>query len=248
MLTTILFDLDGTLLPMDQDAFIKLYFKQLAVHFVPFGLEPEKLCAGVMEGTKAMTQNDGSCTNETRFWNTFAAILGEEIRSLEPEFQRFYKTSFCKAKEATMLSQHAASCVRKLKEKGYSLIIATNPLFPPVATKERIQWAGLSPDDFCYITTYDNSSYCKPNPDYFREILSATGLAGTNCLMVGNDTSEDLSSAETGMDTYLLTDCLIHRGKEPLSAFGTSGNFKEFESFVDHLPVILYLNSDSFGY
>ena len=36
-ITTVLFDLDGTLLPMDQDAFTKGYFKLLAKKLLPYG-------------------------------------------------------------------------------------------------------------------------------------------------------------------------------------------------------------------
>ncbi|MGN0509940.1 MAG: hypothetical protein ACI4GE_00095 [Lachnospiraceae bacterium] len=39
-LTTVLFDLDGTLLPMDNDAFTKGYFKILAAKLAPHGYEP----------------------------------------------------------------------------------------------------------------------------------------------------------------------------------------------------------------
>ena len=37
-LTTILFDLDGTLLPMDNDVFVKTYFGLLAKTLAPHGL------------------------------------------------------------------------------------------------------------------------------------------------------------------------------------------------------------------
>ena len=69
---TVLFDLDGTLLPMDQDEFIKAYFGGLATKLVPFGYEPNKLIQGIWAGTKAMVTNDGAMTNEARFWQTFA--------------------------------------------------------------------------------------------------------------------------------------------------------------------------------
>ena len=39
----VLFDLDGTLLPMDQDAFTKGYFKLLAKKLSPHGYEPEPI-------------------------------------------------------------------------------------------------------------------------------------------------------------------------------------------------------------
>lgn len=37
-LTTILFDLDGTLLPMDNDAFTRGYFKLLAARLAPWAM------------------------------------------------------------------------------------------------------------------------------------------------------------------------------------------------------------------
>ena len=64
-LTTILFDLDGTLLPMDNDAFTKGYFKLLAARLAPLGYEPAKLVDSIWAGTAAMVKNDGSQNNET---------------------------------------------------------------------------------------------------------------------------------------------------------------------------------------
>lgn len=58
-ITTVLFDLDGTLLPMDQDVFIKDYFGRLAKKLVPYGYEPKKLIETVWAGTKAMVKNTG---------------------------------------------------------------------------------------------------------------------------------------------------------------------------------------------
>lgn len=46
-MTTVLFDLDGTLLPMDQDAFTKAYFQCLAAKLAPYGYEPAKLIDSV---------------------------------------------------------------------------------------------------------------------------------------------------------------------------------------------------------
>ena len=78
-------------------------------------------------------------------------------------------------------------------------MLATNPLFPPTATQSRIRWAGLTPEDFEFITTYDNSSFCKPNPDYYREILGKLNLNAGECLMVGNDVGEDMIARTLGM-------------------------------------------------
>lgn len=48
-ITTVLFDLDGTLLPMDQDVFIKDYFGRLARKLAPYGYEPKKLIEAVRD-------------------------------------------------------------------------------------------------------------------------------------------------------------------------------------------------------
>ena len=77
---TILFDLDGTLLPMDQEVFVKTYMKLLAAKMAPYGYDPQLLVKGLWDGTAAMVKNDGRSTNETVFWNTFFSLLGRGAR------------------------------------------------------------------------------------------------------------------------------------------------------------------------
>ena len=89
-LTTILFDLDGTLLPMDQEAFTTGYFKLLAKKLAPHGYEPKSLVDAIWTGTAAMVKNDGSRTNEQAFWEKFSTIYGaEKARADEPLFEDF---------------------------------------------------------------------------------------------------------------------------------------------------------------
>ena len=77
MIKAILFDLDGTLLPMDQEVFVKDYMGRLAAYLAPYGYDPRKLTDAVWKGVGAMVMNDGSCRNEARFWQTFAAVFGD---------------------------------------------------------------------------------------------------------------------------------------------------------------------------
>ena len=63
-ITTVLFDLDGTLLPMDQDEFIKAYFGLLAQHMAPYGYEKEKLLKTIWASTGSMIHNNTGRTNE----------------------------------------------------------------------------------------------------------------------------------------------------------------------------------------
>ena len=75
-ITTILFDLDGTLLPMDQDVFIKMYLKSLAKHMSQYGYEPNSLIKSIWAGTNDMILNNGVESNEKVFWNKFSQIYG----------------------------------------------------------------------------------------------------------------------------------------------------------------------------
>ncbi|MBC8536078.1 HAD family hydrolase [Feifania hominis] len=234
-MNTILFDLDGTLLPMDQDVFTKGYFKELAAKCAPFGLEAGPLVDAVWAGTAAMVKNDGAETNETRFWQTFAGILGERVLPLKEEFEHFYGQEFHRARAFTGENPLAARTVRAVREKGYRVALATNPLFPLVGVRTRLSWLGLTPEDFSLVTSYESSHFCKPNPGYYREVLAALGAAPQDCLMVGNDTGEDGCVVELGMDFYLVTDCLGGSGKPEDYRHGS---FADCAAYLESLPAL----------
>ncbi|MDF2540420.1 MAG: hypothetical protein K0S47_138 [Herbinix sp.] len=236
-MNTVIFDLDGTLLPMDQSEFVEQYFKKLASKCMPMGFAPDKLVKGIWAGTKAMIENDGSVTNEKKFWDTFAAIFGEEVRQAEPEFEKFYQNEFHQLVDVTKPTPIASECIKLIKEKGYRLVLATNPIFPRVATLARMSWAGLNPADFDLITTYENSSYCKPNLEYYKDILQKVRRQPKDCLMIGNDVREDMCTAKLGMETYLLNECIINEENEDVTAF-CQGDFIELFEFIKELPVI----------
>ena len=55
--TTVFFDLDGTLLPMDTDVFMKRYFKALGAFAAENGLDSDMCLGAVMAGVKAMAKS-----------------------------------------------------------------------------------------------------------------------------------------------------------------------------------------------
>lgn len=234
-ITTILFDLDGTLLPLDPDQFVKIYFHQIAQKFAPKGYDPQTFIKAVWMGTEAMIKNDGKQTNEVTFWQTFKSIIKGDYQDLENTFLDFYQNEYDETKNSSSYHVLAKKCIDILKQKGYQLVLATNPLFPQVATYKRIEWAGLDSKDFIHITTYENSSYCKPNIKYYLEILKLIEKDASCCLMVGNDVNEDMVVTELGMDTFLLTDCLINPKNVDINQF-PHGDFEAFLRFVKSLP------------
>lgn len=227
----VLFDLDGTLLPMDQEQFTRAYFKGLAAQLAPHGYDPAKLIETVWGGTMAMIRNDGSASNETVFWNAFCKVFGEKARADEPIFEAFYRTEFQKIREVCGCDPRAAALVAELKARGVRVILATNPLFPAIATESRIRWAGMEPEQFELYTTYENIGLCKPNLAYYDEILKRQGLTAADCVMVGNDVGDDMVAAKLGMRVFLLTDCLINRENEDLSAY-PQGDFDALRAFL----------------
>ncbi|MBE6549019.1 MAG: HAD family hydrolase [Ruminococcaceae bacterium] len=230
----ILFDLDGTLLPMDQNTFVKAYFGGLAKRLAPYGYDSEKLIAAIWKGTGAMVKNDGSKTNEAVFWDAFANIFGESVRADEPKFDAFYREDFDKVSVSCGYDKRAKETVDAIKARGFRVALATNPIFPSIATEKRMAWAGFEPTDFELFTTYENSCYCKPNPLYYRAVVDALNIDPEDCLMVGNDVDEDMIAQKLGMKVFLLTDCLINKEEKDISVY-PHGNFDALLEYVNTL-------------
>lgn len=215
----IFFDLDGTLLPMDQNHFIHTYMSALSTYMIPHGFDPKLFIKTIWDGTAAMFKNDGSMTNEEVFWQSFTAAYGSDARQYEATLNSFYHTRFDDVQAACGYEPKAAHTVRKLKELGFMLVLATQPIFPAIATEHRMKWAGLDKSDFVLYTTYENSNFSKPNPAYYQQILDKLGVKASDCLMVGNDATEDMVAQTLGMEVFLLTDCLINKNSIDLSGY-----------------------------
>jgi FMN phosphatase YigB (HAD superfamily) len=237
MIKTILFDLDGTLLPMDEEKFLHLYFKHLKTRLENNGHPTSLIMAAVQTGIKAMVLNDGSLTNEDCFWGSFEKVTGLGKSALESTFIQYYENEFDFVRPSTQVNPRSAEIIKICKDKGYQLVLATNPIFPSMATKKRVRWAELNFLDFDWITTYENSRYCKPGVKYFEEILKNLGRKPEECLMIGNDAQEDMISEQIGVTGFLLTDCLINRNNTDISAF-KNGSTSELRDFLLKMPNI----------
>lgn len=234
MITTILFDLDGTLLPMDQEVFTMDYCKRLAARIAPYGYDPKLVMKALWIGVKAMVENDGSYTNEERFWQAFCNLLGDSVRTYEKDLEEFYRTEFNEVAKVCGYNENSRKIIDMLKEKGYRIVLATNPFFPAIATENRIRWAGLTPEDFEIYTTYEDYSYCKPNPKYYEAVLARIGCKPEECLMVGNDVGDDMVAETLGMKVFLLTDCLINSAGKDINLY-PHGGFEELFDFINTL-------------
>ncbi len=228
----VLFDLDATLLPMDQDKFIEIYFKTLATKMTVHGYDPKEFAKNLWTAVMAMVKNTGEVNNEEVFWKIFTGFYAEKATADKCYHQDYYENCFDECKKACGYTEESNRLIKKLKSKGIKVVLATNPVFPSIATEKRMLWAGLDKNDFALYTTYENSRYCKPNPKYYIEILEKLGLRPENCLMVGNDTTDDMSASVVGIKTFLLTDCLINSKGVDITQFN-NGSFKELNEYID---------------
>ena len=234
MIKTILFDLDGTLLPMDQDKFVNAYMGLLSKKAMKYGYNPESIVKTIWKGTSMMIKNDGDSTNEDVFWHVFANIYGQEALKDKAIFDDFYLNEFQLVQESCGYTPYAKKIIDKLKSQNYRLVLATNPIFPSIATESRIKWAGIKPSDFELYTTYENYIHSKPNLEYYKDILAQIDCKPEECLMVGNDVDDDMVVSELGMDTFLLTECLINKNNKDLDHY-KKGSYKDLLDYIDGL-------------
>lgn len=207
MIQSLLLDLDDTLLGNETDVFMQRYFGLLSA-YAGQRFDRDSFLPHLMQSTRAMIQNtDPHLTNDQVFWTSFESLIGDRRANLEPFFHHFYEAEFIKLKTSTVRRPAAAVLVRAALDRGLSVVVATNPLFPRVAIEQRLEWAGLPPSEynFALVTTYENMHAAKPQPAYYREILAVTGTAPNNALMVGDDWKNDIApAAAAGLHTYWI--------------------------------------------
>ena len=199
----ILFDLDGTLLDIDTGAFMTRYFQ--AVGRVTLSGWRGDVLEALLASTREMTSAHPGRTNASVFWERFAALTKLDRSAWEPVFERFYDEVFPTLRCGAGPAPGARRVVETAIAHGHSVAIATNPLFPRRAIETRLSWAGLT--DVArglLVTSFENSTACKPSPAYFIEVADALAVPPAECLMVGDDPSLDMSARDVCMRTWFV--------------------------------------------
>lgn len=234
MIDTLLCDLDGTLLPLPPQQFLESYFRALVKKVAPLGYEKDALIRAIWQGTAAQQSNCGEQTNYQLFWDVFLAALGKRACELEDVLLSFYQNEFASLRDELAITADRGQLVAALKGRGYDLVLASNPVFPIVAMESRMLWAGLRSADFSYISHYENSHFCKPNPRYYQEICRNIGKSPEQCLMIGNSCIQDGAFRELGGLVYLVTDQLEEAEGIDLNDW-PHGPLDQLENFLDTL-------------
>jgi FMN phosphatase YigB (HAD superfamily) len=219
VLKAVLFDLDGTLLDIDLDAFFREYFAALGPVVAEVLGNADNVRAGldaVLEATEAMGAVHPDLTNREAFNARFHQLTGADLDLEEyaAAFERFYAEVFPSLRGPFVPHPGARDVVERALDLGLRVAIATNPIFPRSAILERMRWAEVADLPLQLVTSYENVHATKPYPAYYREVAELLGVSPSEALMAGDDRMLDMPAADIGMKTYYTG-----RGKAPTADF-----------------------------
>lgn len=237
MINTILFDLDGTLLPMDTTLFTKLNLKGVAKKFKDYLTSEEDLKHMWKSAEHLLNKDSIDKSNKETLFEHFYERINHTEENIDSLLEDFYENEFNNLREISCQNEDIIKSVHLLKEKGYELVIVSNPVFPKSALIERIKWAGLDETCFKYITSFEEMHFAKPSLNYYKEVLAKIDKSPLECMMVGNNIEEDMVAHELGIKTYLIEDFAIGE-KSNGKNVDFSGNYKDFYEFSRTLPKV----------
>lgn len=209
-----MFDLDGTLLPVGQGFFLNNYPEAAAPYFKDI-IEAGAFKKALLKATLDMVNNlDPALPNLRAFQIAFEPRVGQDWNRLWPIFEKFYDEGFPKLKELVPECRISRKVVTKCLAQGWEIVLATNPVFPERAIKERMKWCGIDDLPWKFITTIEKMHFCKPHVQYYQEIADHLGLEPGRTVMVGNDMQEDMVASKLGIKTILVEDYLLDRREQ----------------------------------
>jgi len=201
----VLFDLDDTLLENHMDGFLKDYFGLLTRH-VAHLVPPDKFMPALLAASQAMVDHgDVTVTNEQAFITDFFPRVERTPDEMMPVFDEFYATRFGQLRSRTRTLPEARAVVQAALDAGCDVVVATNPLFPETAVRQRMEWAGVADLPFQLVTSYAVMHSSKPHARYYAEIVQRLGRQPGECVMVGDDWKNDIVPAlQAGLRAYWL--------------------------------------------
>ena len=235
MLRAVLFDLDGTLLPIDTMEFLQKYLRAIGEKVSPV-MPPETFVKGLLQATDKMVSNlDPSLTNEEVFWQNFKPFIKDKENEVLQLIDQFYREDFYQLGQGVQSDPQAVRVVEELHRQGLTLVLATNSIFPREAIVQRLSWGGLDPHLFNFITSYENMHFCKPNIQYYSEIIDVIGEQPEECLMVGNDAEEDMIAGKIGIRTFFAEGYSITRNPSKSTACDFRGRLEDIPLVIKEL-------------
>ena len=202
--STLLFDLDNTLVFMDENQFVMAYATNAASYFSDVFPDPKVFVHHLLAGTRYMVSTKNTKTNIEKFFDYFLPQCNQLSKEVVyKRFLDFYTTDFDNVQSIVKTNAIVPKIFDMVLEK-FQVVIATNPLFPEIATLKRIRWAGLGDyvNKIELITHGEDFSTSKPDIAYYQEILDKIDKKPADCLIIGNDLYNDGSGSRLGMKFF----------------------------------------------
>ena len=137
----------------------------------------------------------------------------------------------CRVYYPDILRKEVRPLLHELKQMGLQVALASSSsreCIEQVLTQCKIR------ELFDCIVSGHEFTHSKPDPEIYRFTMDKLGRKPEECLMVGNDATEDMAAREVGMDVFLLTDCLINAKNRDLNAY-PRGDFAALNAYIDAL-------------
>lgn len=239
MTLTLLLDLDDTLLSNEMGTFIPAYLQSLGKHLASYA-PPERLIPALLTATQQMVRNNQpDCSLKDIFDSNFFPAIGLTSEHLQEAIDNFYEEIFPSLRPLTQFRADAVDLVEEAFKRGYQIVIATNALFPKTAVHQRLEWAGLPPQNYPFrlIASYETFHFAKPNPAYFTEVLARLGWPDGPVIMVGDDPENDIESAQrVGLAAFRITKN-GHPSSGGLHQLSAAGRLSDFFPWVDSIDL-----------
>jgi FMN phosphatase YigB (HAD superfamily) len=200
--TTLLVDLDGTLVRINQRVLARGLLLAGARRFASV-VPPWRFRSMYVRALDAARANATSKTNH----EVFIDFLRQHTRRPERVaglVEEFVETDLANLRTAFSPMPDARGMLVAARAMGYKLVLATNPLWPLAAVRLRLSCAGLGDIAFSYIAHSEVSTRCKPGKDYYEELLRRASAPAAHCVMIGNDPEKDAPAVSVGIKTVLL--------------------------------------------
>jgi len=233
----LLFDLDGTLIDFDFREFIKIYLGAASQFFLDLIPNPEKFYQELMKSTDVMeTADNDNTTSLDDFLLDFCPKFEADCDKIRERFLQFYQTKYEVVKPLITQMEGAPIVLQNIKSKYPEtiLVLATNPVFPFIAVRKRMEWGGIPEDVFDLITHAENSRFCKGNKKYWMEIVEKTGINPQKSLMIGNDGFRDMIAKKYGFNTFLVEASMENKN------LITEDTFPDYKGTLKDLQKILF--------
>ncbi len=219
-ITTILLDLDDTLIHNSTDRFIPAYLKSLGNYLSDIA-PAEEIISLVFHAIEEMQANqDVAVTNYDAFYRPFLQGLKLSYEQVHPRVTAFYRQVYPELRRFVTPVPQVRQFIADFFEAGYRICIATNPLFPATAIEQRLAWADALDFPYELITTMETMHFSKPNPRYYQEILARLDISAAEAIMVGDNPEHDIAPArQVGLATWRITAAADGAGNGSLAEF-----------------------------